>query len=63
MAKKTKAEMSAMGITTTSLAQEYRKKHPNASWTKVCMVEAGKEYRRIKGSGPKKKKKVKKTKK
>lgn len=38
-----------MGKKMVGLAREYRKAHPSAKWS-TCMKEAGKEYRKLKGS-------------
>ncbi len=44
MPKKTKADMAKMGKEMTSLAKNYRKKHPSAKWS-TAMKEAGKAYK------------------
>jgi hypothetical protein len=46
MAKKTKAQLSAMGKKITSEAKKIRNQNPNKKW-KTCMKEAGKK---LKGS-------------
>lgn len=59
--RKTKSDMAKMGVEMTTLAKEYREKHPGAKWTNA-MKAAGVEYRKLHGSSAKKKKKAAKKK-